>query len=71
MWRPCIRQKAELSEIENQTGSQKYQQHLNDVMEDYEVRQNKLEDDRSRYSELKSKMRETAYGICTYFSRAY
>ena len=44
--------KAELREMENQTGSQKYQQHLNDVMEDYEVRQNKLEDDRSRYSEL-------------------
>lgn len=44
--------KAELREMENQTGSQKYQQHLNDVMEEYEVRQNKLEDDRSRYSEL-------------------
>ena len=36
--------KAELREMENQTGSQKYQQHLNDVMEEYEVRQNKLED---------------------------
>lgn len=44
--------KAELREMENQTGSQKYQQHLNDVMEEYEARQNRLEDDRSRCSEL-------------------
>lgn len=44
--------KAELREMENQTGSQQYQQHLNDVMEEYEARQNKLEDYRSRCSEL-------------------
>ncbi len=44
--------KAELREMENRTGSQKYEQHMNDVMEEYEVRQNKLEDDRSRRNEL-------------------
>lgn len=70
MWPPCIKaKKAELREMENQTGSQKYQQHLNDVMEEYEVRQNKLEDDRSRYSELEEQKRETAYGIWHLFFR--
>ena len=44
--------KAELREMENQTSSQKYQHRMDDVMEEYEERQNALEDYRSRCSEL-------------------
>lgn len=44
--------KAELRELEGQTSNQKYQQRMNDVIEEYEDRQEKLEDYQSRYSEL-------------------
>ena len=43
--------KAELRELEGQTGDQKYQQRMQEVIDDYEARQEKLEDSRSRYSE--------------------
>ena len=44
--------KAELREFEGQTGGQKYQQKMSGVVEEYEARQEKLEDYQSRYSEL-------------------
>ena len=44
--------KAELREFEGQTGGQKYQQQMSGVVEEYEARQEKLEDYQSRYSEL-------------------
>ena len=44
--------KAELREFEGQTGGQKYQQQMSGVVEEYETRQEKLEDYQSRYSEL-------------------
>lgn len=44
--------KAELRELEESAGNQNYRKHLQDVMDAYEERQEKLDDTRSRYSEL-------------------